>query len=167
MRKQPRAAFALRSGYEVKVHTRLKEGGKERIQVFEGIVISIAGSGLGRTFTVRRVAAGIGIERIFLMFSPLVTEVEVVRATKVRRAKLTYLRKQETRKRRKEDASLMRKVQEERLAKQRVKEESERQEREEREAGERAVKEAAEKKAAEEAAKANKSEEAETIEKKE
>lgn len=168
-RKRPRQAFTFRPGYEVKVHTRLKEGDKERMQVFEGIVTAIAGSGLGRTFTVRRVTAGFGIERIFPMFSPLVTDVEVVRATKVRRAKLTYLRKQETQKRRKEDASLMRKVQEERVAKQHAKEEAEHKEREEREAAERAAKESASahKRQADEAAEAKQTEETEAAEKKE
>lgn len=142
-RKKTRSAFVLRPGFEVRVRTLLREGGKERAQAFEGLVTALAGSGLGRTFTVRRVTAGIGVERIFPMFSPLVTEVEVLRATKVRRAKLTYLRNVGTKQRRKEDARLMRKVEEERLAKQRAKEEAERGEREDREAAERAAREAA------------------------
>lgn len=147
-RKQARAPFALRPGYEVRVHTRLKEGAKERAQVFEGIVIALTGAGLGKTFTVRRVIAGIGIERIFPMFSPLVTTVDVVRATKVRRARLTYLRKTEVKKRRKEDAGLMRKVEAERAAVQRAKEEAERKARAERAAAENAAREAAEQKRA-------------------
>lgn len=163
-RKQARAPFALRPGYEVRVHTRLKEGEKERTQVFEGIVIALTGAGLGKTFTVRRVIAGIGIERIFPMFSPLVTTVDVVRATKVRRARLTYLRKTEVRKRRKEDAGLMRKVEADREAKQRAKEEAEAKERAERAAAERA---AAEKAAADAANKeAEQSAEPKTEEKK-
>lgn len=149
-RKRVREPFALRPGYEVRVHTRLKEDEKERAQVYEGMVTAITGAGLGKTFTVRRVTAGVGVERIFPMHSPLVTDVEIVRATKVRRSRLTYLRKQEVRKRRKEDIGLMRKVEEERHAKQRAKEETERKAREEREAAERAAKETAEKKATEE-----------------
>ena len=149
-RKKPREPFALRPGFEVRVHTRLREGGKERVQTYEGIVTATSGAGLGKTFTVRRVTNGIGIERIFPMFSPLVTEVEVLRATKVRRAKLTYLRKAEAQRRRKEDRGLMRRVEAEREAKRRAKEEEERRAREEREAAEKATKEAAEKKAAKE-----------------
>jgi large subunit ribosomal protein L19 len=151
-RKKVREPFTLRPGYEVRVQTRLKEGEKERTQVYEGMVTALAGTGLGKTFTVRRVTGGVGVERIFPMYSPLVTDVEIVRATKVRRAKLTYLRKREVQKRRKEDVSLMRKVEEERLAKQRTKEEAERKAHDEREAAERSAKEAAEKKAAEETA---------------
>lgn len=131
-RKRPRAPFVLRPGYEIRVHTRLKEGEKERVQVFEGIVTAITGAGLGKTFTVRRVVSGVGVERIFPLFSPLVTDVEVVRATKVRRARLTYLRKTEAKKRRKEDAGLMRRVEAEREAARRAKEEIERKKREER-----------------------------------
>lgn len=141
-RKQTRAPFLLRAGYEVRVHTRLKEGDKERAQTYEGIVTAITGSGLGKTFTVRRVTAGVGMERIFPMFSPLITDVEVVRATKVRRARLTYLRKAEVQKRRKEDAGLMRKVEAEREAARKAKEEAEAKERAEREAAEQAAKEA-------------------------
>lgn len=151
-RKRSREPFALRPGYEVRVHSRLKEGDKERTQVFEGIVIALHGAGLGKTFTVRRVAAGVGIERIFPMFSPLIATVDVVRATKVRRAKLTYLRKADVRKRRKEDAGLMRKVEAEREAARKAKEEAEAKARAERDAAEKAAKEAAEKRAAEEAA---------------
>lgn len=150
-RKKARPSFELRPGFEIRVHTRLTEAGKERVQTYEGIVTSISGSGLGKTFTVRRVTGGIGIERIFPIFSPLVTEVEILRATKVRRAKLTYLRKAEAQRRRKEDVAVMRKVEAERLAKKRAKEEEEQRAREEREAEERSAKEAAAKKAAEEA----------------
>ena len=99
-RKKVREPFSLRPGYEVRVQTRLKEGEKERTQVYEGMVTALAGTGLGKTFTVRRVTGGVGVERIFPMYSPLVTDVEIVRATKVRRAKLTYLRKREVQKRR-------------------------------------------------------------------
>lgn len=160
-RKQPRAPFALRTGFEVRVHTRLKEGNKERMQMYEGIVTALSGSGLGKTFTVRRVTGGVGVERIFPMFSPLVTDVEILRATKVRRARLTYLRKSETQRRRKEDVTVMRKVEADRLAKKRVKEEAEHKAREERETAERAAKAATEKKAAEDAEKSAESAQAE------
>ncbi len=77
----------------VKVHTKVKEGGKERVQVFQGIVLSIRGRGLNSTFTVRRISYGEGVEKIFPVNSPNVEKVEVERAGKVRRAKLNYLRK--------------------------------------------------------------------------
>lgn len=80
-------------GDTIKVHTKVVEGQKERIQVFEGTVLQIRGSGLGKTFTVRKVSGGVGIERIFPYHSPGVAKVEVVRKGKARRAKLFYLRK--------------------------------------------------------------------------
>ncbi len=138
-RKRTREPFAVRPGYEIRVHTRLKEGEKERTQVFEGIVTAITGQGLGKTFTVRRLAAGIGVERIFPMFSPLITNVDIVRATKVRRARLTYLRKSDVQKRRKEDAGLMRKVEAEREAAKRAKEDAEQKEKEARASAEKAA----------------------------
>ena len=76
-----------------KVHTKVREGGKERVQVFQGIVLSIRGRGLNSTFTVRRISYGEGVEKIFPVNSPNVEKVEVERAGKVRRAKLNYLRK--------------------------------------------------------------------------
>ena len=79
-------------GSTVKVHVRIKEGEKERIQVFEGTVIAKNNSGIAETFTVRRVAYGVGIERVFPVNSPFVEKVTVVRKGKVRRAKLFYLR---------------------------------------------------------------------------
>ena len=79
-------------GDTVKVSTRIVEGGKERIQVFQGVVIKLKHGGAGASFTVRHVAYGIGVERTFLLYSPLVEKVEVVRHGKVRRAKLYYLR---------------------------------------------------------------------------
>ena len=79
-------------GDTVKVHTRVKEGGKERTQVFQGIVIARRGRGLNATFTVRRISCGQGVERIFPVNSPNVTKVTVERKGKVRRAKLNYLR---------------------------------------------------------------------------
>lgn len=80
-------------GDYVKVHVKIKEGNRERIQVFEGTVIRIKGSGSRETFTVRRVSYGVGVERIFPIHSPNVERVETVRKGKVRRAKLYYLRK--------------------------------------------------------------------------
>ncbi|MGN1480471.1 50S ribosomal protein L19 [Porcipelethomonas sp.] len=79
-------------GDTVKVHVRIKEGDKSRIQVFEGTVIAKKHGGVSETFTVRRVAHGCGIERVFPLHSPVVDKVEVVRSGKVRRAKLYYLR---------------------------------------------------------------------------
>jgi len=83
----------FRPGDTVKVHLKVIEGDKERTQIFQGIVISVRGSGLSRTFTVRKIASGgIGVERIFPVHSPVVEKIEVVRKGKVRRAKLYYLR---------------------------------------------------------------------------
>ena len=80
-------------GDTVKVHVIIKEGNKERIQIFQGNVIAKRGSGLGATFSVRKVSFGIGVERIFPLHSQMIKTVEVVRKGKVRRAKLYYLRK--------------------------------------------------------------------------
>ena len=82
----------LRVGNTVKVHVRIKEGNKERIQVFEGIIIKKQGGGVNSTFTVRKTSYGVGVEKTFLVHSPLVEKVEVVRVGKARRAKLYYLR---------------------------------------------------------------------------
>ena len=82
----------LKVGDTVRVHQRIKEGNRERIQVFEGIIIKKQGGGLNATFTVRRVAYGCGVEKTFLIHSPMVEKVEVVRVGKARRAKLYYLR---------------------------------------------------------------------------
>jgi len=79
-------------GDSVKVHVKVVEGGRERVQVFEGIVLSRRGSGTRETFTVRKVSAGIGVERTFPLHSPRIAKIEVVRHGRVRRAKLYYLR---------------------------------------------------------------------------
>lgn len=79
-------------GDTIKVHNLIKEGARERIQIFEGTVIAKHGGGISETFTVRRVAYGCGVEKTFPIHSPNVAKVEVVRAGKVRRAKLYYLR---------------------------------------------------------------------------
>lgn len=83
---------AFKSGDQLKVYFKVVEGGNERIQVFEGIVIRMKGSGLSETFTIRKVSFGVGIERIFPLHSPRIDKIQVVRRGKVRRAKLYYLR---------------------------------------------------------------------------
>ena len=82
----------LRVGNTVKVHVRVKEGNRERIQVFEGIIIKKQGGGVNATFTVRKNSYGVGVEKTFLVHSPAVEKVEVTRVGKARRAKLYYLR---------------------------------------------------------------------------
>lgn len=83
----------VQPGDTVNVHLRIVEGARERIQVFQGVVIAIKGGGVNTLFTVRRIAAhGIGVERTFLLHSPRIEKVEVLRQAKVRRAKLYYLR---------------------------------------------------------------------------
>ena len=82
----------MKAGDTVKVHVKVREGDKERIQVFEGIVIGMHRGGARASFTVRKVSFGQGVERIFPLHSPIIQKVEVVRTAKVRRAKLYYLR---------------------------------------------------------------------------
>ena len=84
---------AFRSGDTVKVHAKIKEGDKERIQVFQGVVIRKRKGKMGATFTVRKVSYGIGVERIFPLHSPNVDRVEVISRGKVRRGRLYYMRK--------------------------------------------------------------------------
>ncbi|MBU0766586.1 50S ribosomal protein L19 [Patescibacteria group bacterium] len=84
----------IRSGYTVRVHEKIQEGAKERIQIFEGLVIAVH-KGLAptdSTFTVRRIVSGVGVERIFSLYSPVVVKIEVKKVAKVRRAKLFFLR---------------------------------------------------------------------------
>jgi len=83
----------FRPGDTVRVHTKVVEGSRERIQVFEGTVIARKGSGLKETFTVRKISYGVGVERIFPVNSPRIDKIEVVKKGKARRAKLYYLRK--------------------------------------------------------------------------
>ena len=82
----------FRSGDVVRVHVKIKEGDKERVQVFQGTVVQRRGSGSDATFTVRKISAGIGVERIFPLYSPNVAKIEMVKEGKVKRAKLFYLR---------------------------------------------------------------------------
>jgi large subunit ribosomal protein L19 len=79
-------------GDNVKVHVRVVEGSRSRVQVFEGVVIARQGGGLRETFTVRKISFGVGVERIFPVHSPVIEQIEVTRRGKVRRAKLYYLR---------------------------------------------------------------------------
>ena len=83
---------AIKVGSTVRVHVKIREGERERIQVFEGTIIAVKGSGVSSTFTVRRVSYGVGVERVFPVHSPNVAKVEVIRNGKVRRSKLYYLR---------------------------------------------------------------------------
>lgn len=82
----------FRAGDTVRVHVKVREGEKERIQVFQGVVIARRGSGTNESFTVRKMSGGIGVERVFLLNSPIIDRLEVVRRGRVRRAKLYYLR---------------------------------------------------------------------------
>ena len=82
----------IKVGSTVRVHVKIREGERERIQVFEGTIIAVKGSGVSSTFTVRLVSYGVGVERVFPVHSPNVAKVEVIRNGKVRRSKLYYLR---------------------------------------------------------------------------
>ena len=83
----------FRAGDTIRVHTKIKEGDKERIQLFQGVVIRKRKGGLGATFTVRKVSYGVGVERIFPLHSPNIDRIEVISKGKVRRARLYYMRK--------------------------------------------------------------------------
>ena len=89
LRKQP----DIRPGDSVRVHVKVREGDKQRIQIFEGVVIGLHRGGVRATFTVRKVSFGQGVERIFPLHSPIINKIEVVRSARVRRAKLYFLRK--------------------------------------------------------------------------
>ena len=79
-------------GDTVKVHLKIKEGNRERIQIFEGFILKRQNGGLGESFTVRRIASGVGVEKTFPLHSPKIDKIELVREGKVRRAKLNYMR---------------------------------------------------------------------------
>lgn len=140
-RKKTRDAFPLRPGLEVRVQTKIQEGGKERTQTFEGLVVALHGAGHGKTFTVRRLVGGIGVERVFPVHSPRVLSVDIIGASKVRRSKLTYLRKSNVRHRMKEDQKVFGKAIAEQQAQRRAVEKARR----DAEEKERAEKEAAKK----------------------
>jgi large subunit ribosomal protein L19 len=82
----------FRAGDTLRVHVKVSEGDKQRIQVFQGVVIARKGNGTGESFTVRKMSGGIGVERVFPIHSPMLDKIEVVRRGRVRRAKLYYLR---------------------------------------------------------------------------
>lgn len=84
---------AFKTGDGIRVHSKIREGEKERIQVFAGIVIAMKGSGISKTFTVRRVSSGEGIERIFPMHSPNIVKIEIDRVSVTMRARMYYMRK--------------------------------------------------------------------------
>jgi large subunit ribosomal protein L19 len=90
--KQAKALPTFRVGDTVRVHYKITEGDKQRIQVFQGVVIRQSGGGIGRTFAVRKVSAGVGVERIFPASSPNIDKLEIVSSGRVRRARLFYLR---------------------------------------------------------------------------
>ena len=83
---------ALAPGQTVRVDVKIKEGDKERIQAYEGTVVKVQGSGIGQTFTVRKISSGVGVERTFPVHSPTIDKITVIRKGKVRRARLYYLR---------------------------------------------------------------------------
>ncbi|HTW18566.1 MAG TPA: 50S ribosomal protein L19 [Nocardioides sp.] len=83
---------AFRAGDTIKVHVKVVEGNRSRVQIFQGVVIRVQGSGVGRTFTVRKVSFGVGVERTFPLHSPIFEQIEIVTRGDVRRAKLYYLR---------------------------------------------------------------------------
>ena len=92
-RAQTRKRPAIKSGDTVRVHVKIREGDKERVQVFEGLVIALHRGGARASFTVRKVSFGQGVERIFPLHSPIIERIDVVRTARVRRAKLYFLRK--------------------------------------------------------------------------
>ncbi|MDP3735662.1 MAG: 50S ribosomal protein L19 [bacterium] len=93
-----RAKLGIRPGDTVRVSQKIQEKGKTRVQLFEGLVLGVRhGSEIGATFTVRRVASGVGVERIFPLHSPVIAKIEIVKRAKVRRAKLGYIRERAAR----------------------------------------------------------------------
>lgn len=91
-RAEKKELESFNAGDTVKVHVRIKEGDKERIQIYQGIVLKVQGSGMGKTFTVRKMSSGVGVERTFPFTSPAVEKVEVLAYGKVRRSRLFYQR---------------------------------------------------------------------------
>jgi len=141
----------LKAGDIVRVSMKITEGDKTRVQVFEGTVIGVRGSGPSATFTVRRETGRFGVERIFPLYNPLITEIEIVKRQKVRRAKLNYLRQAGRRRVKEDELSMQRHIQEEENKKRLAEEAKKREE-------EKKTKEEAAKKKAEAAAKAKEEE---------
>jgi len=83
----------LKPGDTVRVHTKIVEGNKERVQIFEGVILKVSGGGIKASFTVRKISYGVGVERVFLLHSPKIVKIQIVKRAKVRKAYLTYLRK--------------------------------------------------------------------------
>lgn len=133
----------LRAGDIVRVKTQITEGEKTRVQTFEGVVLGIRGSGPSTTFTVRRESGRFGVERIFPLYSPLITEIEIAKRQKVRRAKLHYLRDAGRRRVKEDERSMQRHVQQEADKKRLVMEEAKKAEEAERKAEKEAEKAAA------------------------
>jgi large subunit ribosomal protein L19 len=92
-KKNKKIDIHFKIGDQIKVYFKIIEGTNERVQIFNGIVIRIRGTGISKSFTVRKVSFGIGIERIFPIYSPKIEKIEIIKHGKVRRAKLYYLRK--------------------------------------------------------------------------
>lgn len=105
--KAKKEVAPVKPGMNVRVHVRIREGEKERIQPFEGMVVAVQGKGIGRTCTVRRVVRGIGVERVFSLHAPSVTTIEILGAERVRRAKLSFLRKTNVKRRKREDSKTL------------------------------------------------------------
>ncbi len=103
----------IKPGYTVRVHQKIKESGKERIQVYEGLTIAASGTKFRPMITVRRVVGGIGVERIFRLNAPNIVKIEVTKKEKVRRAKLYYIRRRQQKMKAREDKEGLKKVQEE------------------------------------------------------
>lgn len=131
----------LRSGDIVRVGMKVTEGDKTRIQTFEGTVIVIRGSGPSTTFTVRREVGRFAVERIFPLYNPLITSIDIVKRQKVRRAKLTYMREAGQRRVKEDELSMQRHMQEEK-DKKRLAEEAKKREEDKKAEGERQAKQA-------------------------
>ncbi len=136
----------LKTGQTVRVHQRIQEGNKSRIQVFEGLIIKMnSGSGVDKTFTVRKIVSGIGVEKMFPIYSPIIEKIEVKKEGKVRRAKIYYMRDRAGKSARLKESFVSEKEVEEsieELAEQKEKEEAEKKEKEAAEAPEEEVAEA-------------------------
>ena len=97
LKRHPLKDYPLQSGDTVKVHIKIKEGSKERVQIFEGVVIKVQGKDYTRSFTVRKISQSIGVEKTFPLASPNILNVEIISRARVRRARLFYLRERKGR----------------------------------------------------------------------